>query len=197
MEKMKKTARGLDKFFKVLYVLVWVLVAILALSLVLMAAAPFIEPLRTTINTLELGGFTFTLAPGYGWDGSPAYSVVMLTLAVVYVILAGWEIRIIRKILKPMTEGVAFHDSVGGNLKKLGWLQIAGGLLSNAAAFAGQLLILNAYDLEQLFVSEKITAVNLGYELDISFVVTAAVFFLASYIFRYGTKLQQLSDETL
>lgn len=197
MEKMKKTARGLDKFFKVLYVLVWVLVAILALSLVLMAAVPFIEPLRTTINTLELGSFTFTLAPGYGWDGSPAYSVVMLTLAVVSVILAGWEIRIIRKILKPMTEGVAFHDSVGGNLKKLGWLQIAGGLLSNAAAFAGQLLILNAYDLEQLFVSEKITAVNLGYELDISFVVTAAVFFLASYIFRYGTKLQQLSDETL
>ena len=197
MEKMKKTARGLDKFFKVLYVLVWVLVAILALSLVLMAAAPFIEPLRTTINTLELGGFTFTLAPGHGWDGSPAYSVVMLTLAVVSVILAGWEIRIIRKILKPMTEGVAFHDSVGGNLKKLGWLQIAGGLLSNAAAFAGQLLILNAYDLEQLFVSEKITAVNLGYELDISFVVTAAVFFLASYIFRYGTKLQQLSVETL
>lgn len=53
------------------------------------------------------------------------------------------------------------------------------------------------YDLPGLLLNEHITNVGINYSFDLTFVVSSAVLLLLSYVFSYGAKLQELSDETL
>ena len=50
---------------------------------------------------------------------------------------------------------------------------------------------------ERLVDGKNILAVIPDYRLELGFLIVFFVFLLASYIFRYGAELQQLSDETL
>lgn len=197
MEKMKKTAKGLDTFFKIVGVLVYVAGACLILAAVVLLLADLLgNGSYALVESLEFGSVSFVLAPGYVRDGM-MYYIGALVLGMVFIVLVSVWIKTIRNILKPMMEGLPFHRSVGDNLKKLGWLEIFGGIAAWGFELVKSLMMVNTYDLAELFVSEKITAVNVNYDFDISFLITAAVFFLASYIFRYGAQLQQMSDETL
>ena len=56
---------------------------------------------------------------------------------------------------------------------------------------------LTGYNLNELFLSDKITGVSVTYSCDLSFLIYALVLFLMSFIFQYGSELQKLSDETL
>ena len=56
---------------------------------------------------------------------------------------------------------------------------------------------LTGYNLNELFLSDKITGVSVTYSCDLSFLIYALVLFLMSFIFKYGSELQKLSDETL
>ena len=56
---------------------------------------------------------------------------------------------------------------------------------------------LTGYNLNELFLSDKITGVSVTYSCDPSFLIYALVLFLMSFIFQYGSELQKLSDETL
>ena len=80
----------------------------------------------------------------------------------------------IRGILAPMKEGKPFdHNNV---------------LTGNT---------LTGYNLNELFLSDKITGVSVTHSCDLSFLIYALVLFLMSFIFQYGSELQKLSDETL
>ena len=54
-----------------------------------------------------------------------------------------------------------------------------------------------AYEVQNLFISDKIIECRLEPRIDLGFILIAFVFFLMSYIFRYGAELQKQSDETL
>ena len=56
---------------------------------------------------------------------------------------------------------------------------------------------LTGHNLNELFLSDKITGVSVTYSCDLSFLIYALVLFLMSFIFQYGSELQKLSDETL
>lgn len=56
---------------------------------------------------------------------------------------------------------------------------------------------LTGYNLNELFLSDKITGASVTYSCDLSFLIYALVLFLMSFIFQYGSELQKLSDETL
>ena len=56
---------------------------------------------------------------------------------------------------------------------------------------------LTGYNLNELFLSDKITGVSVTYSCDLSFLIYALVLFLMSFIIQYGSELQKLSDETL
>ena len=54
-----------------------------------------------------------------------------------------------------------------------------------------------AYEVQNLFIRDKIIECRLEPQVHLEFILIAFVFFLMSYIFRYGAELQKQSDETL
>lgn len=200
MKKLTKTAKTLDTVFKILFWLVLaagiLICAVFAIFLIMTLTGKEIGPV---LNGLDIGFISFQLSEGD--FPAPRNAVIMhicamVGLAVGIALVCCW-IKIIRKILAPMTQGQPFHSAVSTNLKKLGWVELIGGIVIVAAELAGNLLMVRSYDLQHLFLNDRITDVHFNYELDITFVIISAVLFLLSYIFRYGSELQQLSDETL
>ncbi len=206
MDPIRKTARTLDAFFRIAYritIAANILVSIpLVIVLFLCVSSPELLELISVglVQKLHFGSASFTLAPevtaGAAGTGT-FYLVAGLTIGVVGIALFVLTIRCIRRILAPMKEGLPFAREVAENFRKLGWLAIAGGVLDLILELALDGAVLRAYDMGELFLSEKITAVNISYTLDFTFVLLALILFGFSYIFRYGQELQQLSDETL
>ena len=56
---------------------------------------------------------------------------------------------------------------------------------------------LTGYNLNELFLSDKITGASVTHSCDLSFLIYALVLFLMSFIFQYGSELQKLSEETV
>ncbi len=206
MTKIQKTAGALDGFFKLTYRLTIaanVLISIpLALSLLLLIGSPkLLEAVSAgLVQTLRFGGASFTLAPELAAPAAEAgtlYLIAGLAIGVAELALYVLMIRCIRRVLAPMKEGLPFAKEVAENFKTLAWLTIARGILDMAMVLVLGSTILRAYDLGEIFLSDKITAVNVNQTLDFGFVLLALIFYGLSYIFRYGQELQQLSDETL
>lgn len=205
MKKLQKTARALDSFFKITYRLTLFLniiglaIIVFALVLALGNGALLDRMGLSLVQKLDFGGAVFQVADAYLPDagvGKGYYlaSIVLGLLALPLYVLA---IRCIRNILAPMKDGLPFTKAVAENLKRLGWLTVAGGIVNMAADFCTNRMVIGAYDLAELFVSDKITAVTTYYHFDFTFIVAAVMLFGLSYVFTYGQELQQLSDETL
>ena len=62
---------------------------------------------------------------------------------------------------------------------------------------AEHFLMIRTYPMEEIFDSDAIVLMKHIIDVDLSFVLMAAAFFLLSYIFSYGQALQRESDETL
>lgn len=150
-------------------------------------------------NSVEIGYLTFELADSI----APAASTVLLDTAVrmalglVCIVFALFCVKCVREILKPMTQGEPFHSTVSANLKKLAKYSLISGLTANLIKILNATLAVASYDLTSVLLSDKITHIGFNVPFDADFLVVGAVLLLASYIFRYGEQLQQLSDETL
>lgn len=112
---------------------------------------------------------------------------ISLLLTDVLIVFLCYGIKSVRNILKPMKKGSPFDTAVSVNLKKLGFVSIAGGIIANAIELIGYHNMAKDYAEVSLMV----------YKFDVTFLVIAMVLFLLSYIFRYGEELQKQSDETL
>lgn len=205
MKKLQKTARTLDTFFKITYRITIALNVIgliaLALFLFLCLGAPelFGSITDSLVTSLDFGGISFRIAEsfprtaGYG----TAYFLASLIIGILGLALYILMIRSIRRILAPMKEGLPFSTEVAAGFKSLGRLTIVHGILNQFSTFFGAGFLAQAYDLSALFIGENIASVTTYHSFDFTFVITALIFFGLSYIFHYGTELQQLSDETL
>lgn len=201
MEKLKRTAKGLDTFFKLAYRLG--LAAIILGGIIILFVwwlylgdPDILDLLRFD---LTFGGIRFRLAdsvvPGreYGfWYFLLGTLIGGAQLPVFCMIFHS-----IRGILEPMKEGKPFDENIAGYLRRLGWLTIANGILAELAELVTIGNFLTGYDLGALFLSDKITQVTTSHSFDATFLIYAVVLFLLSEIFRHGAQLQQLSDETL
>ncbi len=203
MKDMTVTAVRLDKFLRFLNILLWIAIVVSLVGLVLIAAYFLfgLNPswIASAYSEVDVGMLSLTIGEGY----APSLSVVLLTAAVqlgiglVALFLSRLLLLRFREILKPMKEGLPFHNSVGQNLKKTALYVIIWGVVNNLGAGLELLLIVREYHLPSLLLSDKITQVSFIAPSDLGFLFVAAVLFLLSYIFRYGEGLQQLSDETL
>ena len=120
----------------------------------------------------------------------------MLLVAVLLVFVCVF-IRIIRDVLRPMTEGKPFESAVSDKLRKLSWISLIGGGVLSLAKMIGEIVLYNVYDLGSVFLNTNIVACSAEFKLDMTFIAVFCVLHLLSYIFKYGEELQQLSDETL
>ena len=120
-----------------------------------------------------------------------------LLLCFIVLFFACRVLRVIQSILEPMTQGQPFMDTVAPNLKKLAWLCLIGGAVSEAATTAYFALVYGQRNLMNHFNPQVVESVEVSYELNMWFLPVFILLMLMSHVFAYGQQLQQLSDETL
>lgn len=198
MKKMKKAAGELAQLAKIGEV-VWFGAGCLMVLAALNVC--FFEPniLSGEPVTLSLGSVKVDV---WGADFlSPGLSKVnFLVRALMFCVLCFLVIyaaKIARKILLPMKEGLPFDESVYKNFRKLGVFTLIGGGMISSGRVLIDTMSYRAYEVQNLFIRDKIIECRLEPQVHLEFILIAFVFFLMSYIFRYGAELQKQSDETL
>lgn len=203
MNKLKSTARRLDGFFHVLQIL-YAIAAVASLIGLLLITVCFVfkldpEQIGKGFQVLDIGTLEIELAKEYVPN---KYSILTIAaeelIAVIILALLGRKcLTYIRKILRPMREGLPFHETVAVNLKRIALLTLIIGIVINCSRFASCYLTKYIYNIEELLLNEKIIGISISQKLNLSYLVISGVMLLLSYVFRYGHSLQQLSDETL
>ena len=198
MKKMKKAAGELAQLAKIGEVM-WFgagcLMVLAALNVCLFE--PNIlsgEPVTLSLGSVKVDvwGADF-LSPGL----SKVNFLVRALMFCVLCFLVIYAAKIARKILLPMKEGLPFDESVYKNFRKLGVFTLIGGGLISAGRVLIDTMSYRAYEVQNLFIRDKIIECRLEPQVHLEFILIAFVFFLMSYIFRYGAELQKQSDETL
>jgi hypothetical protein len=203
MKKLTQTAKRLDIFFRIFQIasnIAWV-GSLVGVGIAALGVCFRLDPnmVGTGYNSLELGFAELEVAADFAPDERMVLIQVgvVLALCAVFMLVAWKGCKEIRNILAPMIQGEPFQGIVGQGLKKLARYSIALGIIGNVTILAEQIFTTFIFDLSALLLSEKISHISFNYEIDLTFLVVAAVLLLTSYIFRYGEELQQLSDETL
>lgn len=194
MKKLSSTAGILYTLAKIASVCCIVGACIIAAAAVLLFA--FSDPSMIEFTGLDLGNLTFRLAET---NMEMIKSTFLCEMLPAFVLLGyGWAVlRIILRILEPMKKGLPFDGSISAKMKSLCWLTIGGGVCSQLAGIAAQILLFKSFDFATLFLNEHITHVTLNLKFELGFVVLALIWYMLSCIFRYGEELQKQSDETL
>ena len=200
--KMNKTAKTLDTFVKIFQIITIVgivmsLVAAAVMGICLVLDIPT-EQLVDVNSTITLDNMTLTLSEDFSIALEKTFVVGMGTMFVMalYMGIMYYFFKILRCIFAPMKEGKPFQDSVSLNLKKLGFAGIGMFVMEAVASLVGSFLTMTVYPLQEMFGS-AVTHIDYSVEVNMAYLFLAGVCFLLSYIFNYGTQLQQLSDETV
>lgn len=203
MKKLTKTAATLNTIFNVAEKVLMALAIAAIVCTVLVAAAWLFgwnpDIVGTGYESLDIGILELTVADGF----APDKSIVLIQVAITLALCCGCcligckMVRSISAILSPISQGNPFHETISAELKKLAVFSLILGIAVNLFGILEFIFTTWVYDLPSLLVSEKIAQVQTNYTLDISFLICSGILLLLSYIFRYGTELQQLSDETL
>ena len=196
--KMMKTAVVIDRILKILQ---GVAIVCGILYLIVMALALFFgEKMITDMNAVSLGQLKLTLKDDSALLNESALKIglaISLVYGTISLAICVYAVGIIRKVLEPMKEGRPFDKGISQMIKKLAWVVLAGGAIVRGGGCITMIAEMKAYDLAAFFSESTVTGFNFNYVIDLNFIVTAGVFFLLSYVFRYGEELQRESDETL
>lgn len=206
MEKLTKTAKNLDTFFKVLQNIIKVAMIVVVCVLLCLTIANAVNPDAVIANgsyKIGIGSLSINLTEEYSVADNNMiliYAWIAAGLAIVAVAAIYYAIGQIRKILQPMMEGNPFHHTVSENIRKMAFVSIVLGIVANVASYLETLSALNM--LEQINIQElvkdgKIESVTANFNMDVTFIVVFFLLLLVSYIFRYGETLQKQVDETL
>jgi hypothetical protein len=190
-KKMMKTAKVIDKILKVLRGIVAaggiVFAVFLALALV------FREKITKLYCYIDFGDISISLTDNsmksFIIDGNML--IVSITIAFIY------GITLLLHVIAPMKEGRPFEIGVSGQLRKLAWVTLVGGLISEVASQVASFTEMKAFDVTAMLNSAVVNGYSYNGTFNCSFLVGAVILFLLSYIFQYGEGLQRESDETL
>lgn len=198
MKKMSTTAKVLNVFAKIFMILSVVGGVILAVAAVAMI---FVEPelFRESTTDIFLGNVSFKLSPEVSLNAETIkwHALGVLVFGMIVMFLGAYYAKTIRKALKPVAEQKPFDEAVYRNIRKLGILTIVFGAVMQILKAAVDIAMVVCYDLEKIFISENVTAMEFDFEFDGSFIIVAIVLFMLSGVFKYGAELQTQSDETL
>ena len=193
-QKMIKTAKVLEKVFRILQ---WVVIvcAVVVLLVLCIFKSNLIQKVYS--GSVDIGNLTFTLKDGEMPKSIVSYAWVMVIGAIAYCAIFYYLLGVFRKILKPMTEGNPFAPTVSKEIRKLAFAGLAIGIVYNVMSFIATTVAVHIFDLSTLLQSSQISGISTNFHFDVTFVILFFVLLLVSYIFQYGEELQKLSDETL
>lgn len=174
---------------------------------VIIASAVFIpltavlgEKVIADASSLTLGSLKFNLNGSVNFlDIQNFKSSIICSLACAILAAAATRycIKVLREILAPMIEGIPFAAGISNKIRKLAWVVLVGGFITEIGHAITASLEIKAYQIERLFNLEAISSVSYNFSLNLWFVITAMILFFLSYVFRCGEMLQKESDETL
>lgn len=199
MEKIKNIAGFLETFAKVglrIFLVCAVIVLVVAVVLAFLGDAVYEE----ASVSVGIGAFSFTIAEEFLPEPSAvrARLVAGLVFASACLGFVAYGLKVVSKIFAPMKEGRPFDNDVAVNIRKLSWTYLIGAVLYSVGMLALQIIVFQCYDLQSLFLSEKIIGVDIEYDLNIAtHIAVFGTLQLMSYVFQYGGELQNESDETL
>ena len=198
MEKMINSAKFFHTFVKVGYAIfnaaAWIC-GVVAVVIWFLPKSAFQEG----EEMLSFGPVTITritdgvLAPE--WVRLGVFEILLVAFAVLVFIC--FVLRVVRRILEPMSQGQPFRENVADDIKKLAWICLIGGLVVEIAKTVGIALHLGRQDLMVYFNPAMVSKVEVEYSFSTWYIWVFALLMLMSHVFRYGQQLQQLSDETL
>ncbi len=203
MNRMSKTASILDKFLMILSIAIKVAAVVLLVGLGILAAGYLFDLPPQMIGTgydhADLGFVTLTVADSYLPDHRIiwAQAAMEIFLSLLCLIPAHFIAKSFRAILTPVKNGEPFHNTVSVHLSKIARYVCSLGIALNLQIIISNILLVKAFDLHLLLLSEKIPHADFHFTFDLSFLFIAGILLLLSYVFQYGEQLQQLSDETL
>lgn len=201
-KKMIGTAQKLDVLFKILQVII--VVGLIA-SCIIMIALTVVNRINPDVLSGAVN-YSFTMGPAsveLTPEQTPDFATVLPLGWVAFALsgtaaLAVWFcLKYIRDILKPMKQGNPFHSEVVKDFKKLAWVVMITGIVRNIVNWVGTGVAVAQWNLAELANVAGIQSVQVNVDFEFGFLVVFFGLLLMSYIFEYGTSLQQLSDETL
>jgi hypothetical protein len=131
------------------------------------------------------------------WSTLTVSIMITLVSALVMCVVVWYGITLFLRVIAPMKEGRPFEVGVSGQLRKLAWVTLVGGLISEVATQVASFAEMKAFDVTVLLNPEVVNGYSYNGTFDGSFIIAAVILFLLSYIFQYGEGLQRESDETL
>ena len=202
LDKLSSTAKKLDTFFKILQKVIEVSVIVVLCVLAVLTIATIVDPtavISSGLTSLELGLLSITLTDTHMPDNGTllCYAWICAVIGIFFAAVLRKGLRVIRKILDPMTEGRPFHPETSDDLKKLAFLSLLLGVAQNLWTLVEAIVSMYAYRVSGLLEASGINSVTINYTLELGFLVVFFVFLLMSYIFSYGAELQAEADTTL
>ena len=198
MDKMIKTAKNLHLMAKTAQ---WICL-IAAILLPPAAFAVRLMPKQMFSGYgyyLDVGNFNLELRlDGLAPAEETRRSLIIGLLFVAVILFLAWmTLRIIVRMLEPMTQGRPFSREVSDCLNRLSWIALIGGGIYEIGSVVIRAIQYSGINLYMLFDSDAIGGFTVEFRIDCWFLLLFLLLRLMSYVFRYGEALQQLSDETL
>ena len=203
MKDLTKTAGILDTICHVLSIALTIASVCMIVCLCIIGAGFLFDlpphMVGSGYEQIDLDFVSFTVAEAYIPDYRILWGQAALDmfLTFLYLIPAHFIIKSIRAILSPMKKGEPFHSAVSPHLGKIAKYVCGLGIGLNLQKIISNILLIKAYDLNLLLLSERVPHAEFHFNFDLSFLLVSGILLLLSYVFRYGEELQQLSDETL
>ena len=199
-EKMMKTAKALDTFFRIARKIALIALIVLAVAVVTITIVHLVNPdavIGTDFGSLDVGSVTFEMTP----EAAPSNRQVLVLTWIISLFAAGCGLILYDilgragKILEPMKEGNPFHPTVANNIRRIGILILILDLVQQFTDFA--LSLYANHFIREMLPADASVMIESNFRLSLTGVLVFFILLLVSYVFRYGAQLQQLSDETL
>lgn len=200
-EKMIRTASTMNTVLRILRKIKLIAMIVLIVAVAVISVVHFINPdavIGTDVNRLDMGNITLELSP----DAAPTNREILVFTWIITAFAVGCGLALYdillqgEKILKPMMEGDPFRPCVADSVRRMGILALIFNLTTQISQFCISAYT-NSFLRSHMLTDGGVMAINNHFTLDLTGVLVFFILLLVSYVFRYGAKLQQLSDETL
>ena len=198
INKLTRTAGNLDTLAKGASVACKV-TAIVCLVFSVLVGIFGEKMLTSTAMSLDVDFIKIHLSDAYDVF-TPMVQLHMLTMmisATVVLWFFGWGLSLVRKVLAPMKQGRPFEEQIPGVLRKIAWLVIIGGTVTEVLGIINKALTMKAFPMEEIFSSPAVDYIETVLDFDLNYVILGCVILFLSYVFQYGRTLQVEADETL
>ncbi len=125
------------------------------------------------------------------------YIIVGLITVGILCFAVHYASKIIRAILEPVKAGRPFESNVPANLRKIAWMVLICGGVTQIIHIIECVVLTNVFPMDEIISSDAIARFEYTYTVDFGFALVFAVIMFLSYVFAYGQRLQEESDETL